>query len=345
MPFSYSISVPAGRFDLELCVSSGQVFRWRREDDGAWFGVDGDRWYRVRPQLVRDPTVRTLTGATGMNRDPRRDALAFTEGEVREGEDTFDIESNGPQEDFARLFRLDWDADGIERELLNRGPELAPYLGALRGLRLLRPQSASELLFTFLCTPNNNIPRIAKMVQHLATFGPVMDEVDSQPISRFPDVATIAAIPPEELRARGFGYRANTIPTAAKHVLERGGEAYIDALRNVPYEHAHAILLAIPYVGRKLADCIALFGLHHTSAIPLDTHLWQVATRLYFPQWKDTPFTDLKYRETSAFLRARFGEWGGWAQQYLFFDNVLNWRGRSGSGQPVEGNRKRKSEV
>lgn len=337
MPSEFSISTPAARLDLELCVSSGQVFRWRREEDGAWFGVDGDRWYRVRARAQPSQTVSTLTGATGMNRDPRRDALAFTAAdEKREGEDTFAIESNGPQEDFERLFRLDCDADEIERELLARGPELAPYLGALRGLRLLRPQSASELLFTFLCTPNNNIPRIAKMVQHLATFGPIMDEVDGQPVHRFPDVATVAVIPPETLRARGFGYRANTIPTAARHILERGGEAYVNALRDVPYEQAHEALLATPYIGRKLADCIALFGLHHTSAIPLDTHLWQVATRLYFPQWKDTPFTDLKYRETSSFLRTRFGEWGGWAQQFLFFDNVLNWRARqqmSGSGQ------------
>lgn len=330
MALTYSISVPKGRLDLELCVSSGQVFRWRREEDGSWLGVDGNRWYRVRPHLVREPNVHTLTGATGMNRDPRRDALAFVAEDLPEGEDTFDIETNGTQGDFERLLRLDYDAEEIERELLLRGPELAPYLGALRGLRLLRPQHASELLFTFLCTPNNNIPRIAKMVQHLATFGPVMDEVDGQPVHRFPDVAAVAAIPPEALRARGFGYRANTIPTAARYILERGGEGYVDALRDVPYDVAHAALLAVPYIGRKLADCIALFGLHHTSAIPLDTHLWQVATRLYFPQWREMPFTDLKYRQTSAFLRARFGEWGGWAQQYLFFDNVLNWRGRKG---------------
>lgn len=336
----FSVSQLAGRLDVELCVSSGQVFRWRREESGSWIGVDGDCWYRVRPHLVGEPTVRTLTGATGMNRDPRRDALAFVAetNVAQEGEDTFEIESNGTREDFEWLFRLDCDANEIERELLLRGPELAPYLGALRGLRLLRPKSASELLFTFLCTPNNNIPRIAKMVQHLATFGPVLDEVDGRAVHRFPDVATVATIPPEELRARGFGYRANTIPTAARFILERGGEGYVNALRDVSYEEAHAALLAVPFIGRKLADCIALFGLHHTCAIPLDTHLWQVATRLYFPQWRETTFTDLKYRETSAFLRARFGEWGGWAQQYLFFDNVLNWRGRGeqGTGRRVQ---------
>ncbi|MGV3616930.1 MAG: hypothetical protein ACO1SV_16510 [Fimbriimonas sp.] len=336
MPNSFTVSVPAGRLDVELCVASGQVFRWQRELDGAWFGADGDYWYRIRPQASEAGNEgwrpsSTLTHATGMNRDPRRNALAYaaeTQAAYDGGEDRFEVETNGQPEDFVRLFRLDWDADMVEAEILRRGPELAPYLGAMRGLRLLRPQRATEMLFTFLCTPNNNIPRIATLVRHLATFGPVIDTVQERPVHRFPDVATVAAIPPEALRSRSFGYRANTIPTAARYILERGGDAYVDGLRQVPYEEAHTALLAVPFIGRKLADCIALFALHHTNAVPLDTHLWQAATRLYFPQWQGTNPTDLKYREVSAFIRGRFGELTGWAHQYLFFDNVLNWRSR-----------------
>jgi N-glycosylase/DNA lyase len=339
MPNAFSVDVPAERLDLELCVSSGQVFRWQRESDGAWFGVDGDRWYRIRPAQEIDAggawrPGSTLTHATGMNQDPRRNALAYVaepRAAYRSAPERFSVESNGSPEDFARLFRLGWDADEVEAEILRRGPELEPYLGAMRGLRLLRPQRASEMFFTFLCTPNNNIPRIASLVRHLASFGEVVDEVDGRPVHLFPDVAAVASIPPLELRARGFGYRADTIPTAARYVLDRGGDAYIESLRAVPYEEAHAALLAVPYIGRKLADCIALFALHHTSAVPLDTHLWKAATRLYFPQWQGTNLTDLKYRQASAFIRDRFGDLTGWAHQYLFFDNVLNWRTRGES--------------
>jgi hypothetical protein len=36
----------------------------------------------------------------------------------------------------------------------------------------------------------------------------------------------------------------------------------------------------------------------------------------------------MKYRQLGDFLRERFGDLTGWAHQYLFYDNLLNWRAR-----------------
>ena len=77
-----------------------------------------------------------------------------------------------------------------------------------------------------------------------------------------------------------------------------------------------------------MADCIALFGLHHMEAAPVDTHLWQAACRLYFPDWAGKAVTDVRYRQLGDFLRERFGDLTGWAHQYLFYENLLNWRKR-----------------
>ena len=51
-------------------------------------------------------------------------------------------------------------------------------------------------------------------------------------------------------------------------------------------EAMHDELVAITGIGHKLADCIGLFALWHTEAIPVDTHLWQAAVRHYFPEWQ-----------------------------------------------------------
>eukprot|EP01032_Pedospumella_encystans_P019465 gene19465-22130_t len=45
-----------------------------------------------------------------------------------------------------------------------------------------------------------------------------------------------------------------------------------------------ALLLELPGVGRKVADCVALFSLDQTSAVPVDTHVWNIAIRDYAPQ-------------------------------------------------------------
>jgi len=225
------------------------------------------------------------------------------------------------------LFRLDWDSSEIETEILAVAPEMAPYFETFNGLRIMRSTCSTEIFFGFLCTPNNNLTRILQMARHLASYGAELAVVDGKRINRFPDVATIAAIPEADLRAKAFGYRAATIPSVAQQVLTRG-EAWIESLKNVPFESAHAELCKLKGVGPKLADCIALFALHHMEAVPIDTHIWQAYVRLYRPEWKDKPITDSRYREAATFLRARFGNHGGWAQQYLFYDNMLNWRTR-----------------
>ncbi len=237
------------------------------------------------------------------------------------------VKSNSRREDFERLFRLDWDSVEIEREVLERGPELTPYLGSLEGLRVMRQSDPEETFFTFLCTPNNHIKRIAGMVGQLASYGPVAGEFGGIEFHRFPSVEVIASIPEEDLRAKGFGYRGATIPNAARYALSKGPD-YLTSLKKEPYEVAQRALCEVPGVGPKLADCICLFGLDHTEAVPIDTHIWQAATRLYFPEWQGKALTDMKYRQVSAFFRDRFGELAGWAHQYLFFDNVLNWRDR-----------------
>ncbi len=285
----FSVDLRLGQLSLPLCVVAGQVFRWQQLGEGNWVGVDGSHWYRIR------------------------------EGGLR-----LNVESNAGPDEFSELFRLDWDEREINAKLLEIDSDLEPYMSSLRGLRLMRPSDPVETFFCFLCTPNNNVTRITGMVRTLGAFGePLTDG-----LTVFPTVERVAEIPEAELRAKGFGYRGGTIPRIAQELLGRGGADYLHELKSASYEDAHAALCSFNGIGPKLADCIALFALHHTEAVPVDTHLWQAATRLYFPQWRESALTDLKYRAIGTFFRDRFGKLAGWAHQYLFYDNLLNWRSR-----------------
>lgn len=246
---------------------------------------------------------------------------------VVEEEGLLKVQSNQAQSAFESLFRLDLDGSEVEREILQKGPELAPYAHQLRGLRLLRPADPEEVFFSFLCSANNHISRIGQLIRKLAAFGEPLGEVDGETLHRFPTSARIARIPEQDLRSAGFGYRGASIPEAARQMVDRG-EGWLDSLRMAPYEEIKRELTAIKSVGPKLADCIALFGLHRTDVVPIDTHIWQAMARLYFPEWSGQALTDLKYRTASDFFRNRFGVHTGWAHQYLFYDNVLHWRER-----------------
>lgn len=279
-------------------MQGGQTFRWTRTSGGKWIGVDGDAWFHVEVWQPGTP-FQALT-----------------------------VESNFPLGRMETLFRLDWDDAEICRKVLQKGPELAPFLQDLPGLRILRFADSTEVLFSFLCSANNHLSRIGAMVRFLAAQGTIMDEINGHRIYQFPDVSQLAAISPGVLRQQGFGYRADTITKAAIFVEENGGAEWIRSLPSLPYEQAVGELLKIPYIGRKLADCVALFGLNHTEAVPIDTHIWKAITRLYFSEWADSALTDLKYRTASEHLRNRFGPWAGWVQQHLFLEGVQNWRSR-----------------
>ena len=291
---TFAIHIDPVDFDLARCVSSGQVFRWRLGPEGRWLGQDGADAFAVRIE------------------DGGRLAVESTADEVA----------------FRRLFRLDLDAVAMRAAILARGPELAPYMEAIPGLRPVRPSSRVEAFVTFLCTPNNNLSRILPMAWHLGSLGPVVAKFDGLELHAFPALELIAAVPDEQLRAKGFGYRARTIPEIARDVVARGGEKYLDDLASSGYQRAMAELVTIKGIGPKLADCICLFSLRQMEAAPIDTHLWQAVVRHYFPQWSEDKLTAKKYVEIGDFLRGRFGDLTGWAHQYLFYDNVLNWRDR-----------------
>eukprot|EP00982_Pelagococcus_subviridis_P005048 29464-Pelagococcus_subviridis.AAC.6 len=50
-----------------------------------------------------------------------------------------------------------------------------------------------------------------------------------------------------------------------------------------PYRDARAALAELPGVGPKVAACVCLFSLDKHDAIPVDTHVWQLAVEHYVP--------------------------------------------------------------
>ena len=261
-------------------------------------GIDGRYWYRLR---LEEPTESQSQYVS--------------------------VESNGSEQDFRSFLRLDWDAKEIGNRIVQMGPELAPYVTQFEGLRVLRSNCPYETFFSFLCTPNNNILRIKQMVRQLAEYGEPIGEVGGVVLKRFPSPEVIAEIPEADLRTKGFGYRAATIPTAARQLLGWGSES-LEKLKSVSYEEAHSTLWSVKGIGPKLADCIALFGLDHTEAVPIDTHVWQALVRLYYPEMQGKALTDSRYLEMSKAFRTRFGAYSGWAQQVLFYENMVRWRDR-----------------
>ena len=78
-------------------------------------------------------------------------------------------------------------------------------------------------------------------------------------------------------------------------------------------------LQLLPGVGRKVADCVALFSLDQSGSIPVDVHVWEIAVRDYQASLMTTAsLTPTIYEEVGDLFRNRFGTHAGWAHSVLF---------------------------
>lgn len=293
-PTLFEYTTAGNGIDFGLCVSSGQVFRWQFQD-GSWRGSIGAAWFEVT-EVELEPSSGS-NGPTG----------------------GLSVRSNVSPKEFVRIFGTDRTDGQWFGEILCGDPALAVALESCRGLRLIQQDDPVETLFSFICSANNHVSRIEAMVRHLAGYGPEPG---------FPSLEVLARIDSGELRQAGFGYRAERIPAAASAVIRLGGRAWLDELKSLNSGVAVQELQALPGVGPKVAECVALFGLGHGDVVPVDTHIWNAACRRYFPELRGMGLSPVRRKLVGDHLRERFGSRAGLAHLVLFVDELKNWRQR-----------------
>jgi N-glycosylase/DNA lyase len=85
------------------------------------------------------------------------------------------------------------------------------------------------------------------------------------------------------------------------------------------YQEALTELLKFPGVGDKVANCVLLFSMDKLQAFPVDVWIKRVLRENYLNE-SDESIPDNKLRD---WAQNRFGEFAGYANQYLFHQRRL----------------------
>ena len=205
---------------------------------------------------------------------------------------------------------FDWERDyGEIKKTLSCDPVMKEASSFGGGIRLLN-QEPFECLISFIISASNNIPRIKKIIDSLCTnFGEKVTYLGKD-FYTFPTAQKLASLELSDLAVIKAGFRDKYILNAAKAISS--GMIDLECLKSASYEYAKSELLKLSGVGNKVADCVLLFSLEKYGSFPVDVWIKRIMEHCYFEGEQDKEII-------SAFAEDKFGELGGFAQQYLFY--------------------------
>lgn len=270
-------------FHLDHIFDCGQCFRWEKQEDGSYIG----------PAFGKVVQISTVPKEKGVDV----------------------IIDNCSSHEYASLWEnyLDMKRDysSIKTSLTARDEVLKKAAEYGYGIRILK-QDFWEATVSFIISQNNNIPRIKGCIESICrNFGAYIGEYGGKEYYDIPTPEVMASLEIEDLSAAKLGYRAKYLIETAKQVLKEGG---IEAVKNQIMNSENPIeeLQRFCGIGPKVAACISLFGVGRMDAFPIDVWMRRVMNRLYAIDEKDV-------KTMKSYAKEHFGEYGGIAQQYLFY--------------------------
>lgn len=268
--------ISRNELDLSKTFDCGQCFRWNRVGQNTWCGIVNDIKYFFKQEFINDENI-IATSAT----------LAEWE------------------RFFINYFNLD--VDYSEKYIIPEGDTFgkdAERIG--KGIRILR-QDPWETLVSFIISQQNNIPKIKSTIEKLVygAGNPINMKINGGDKSgkRFPTPDNILSTPTSTLQQAGLGYRVPYIIAAAEAIKLKTVDLKALYDDNVSTKEAIDELMQIKGVGPKVANCVALFGLHKMDSFPMDVWMKRVANRHYNGNIDPTVY----------------GEYAGLVQQYMFY--------------------------
>lgn len=270
-------------FELTDIFECGQCFRWNVQDDGSYIGVVENAVIEVR-KIGQD--------------------VVFESNEVEDLEGLV-----------KKYFDLDRDYEKIKQTLSNIDDNLAKSISYGAGIRLLN-QDLWETIISFITSANNNIPRIKKIIETLArTYGKEI-EFKGKTYYTFPKPEEMKVATVEDFRKAGLGFRDKYVYKVVQMV--QSGKLDLNALEQMEEtSKIREVLLSLPGVGEKVADCILLFSdLKRLEVFPIDVWVRRVMNELYI---KEEDETKVDKKQIQKLAIEKYKELAGIAQQYLFY--------------------------
>jgi len=243
------------------------------------------------------------------------------------GQDVLKINESGRILSHNKKYDFFRNDDDIEKIIKSISKDKTTKLAVKKylGLRLVR-QDPFQCFISFIVSSNSNIQKIKSSLEKISIkFGKKIC-LDDNEFHIFPEPKKIANASIQEIQSCGVGYRAKFIIDAAKMV--ESNQIDFEYLKKTNYHEAKEIILSVPGIGNKVADCILLFSLDKLEAFPLDRWMIRILEKYYLGKFEleTKSITEKQYNVLHEKISEYFGPYAGYAQQFLFKMERENYR-------------------
>lgn len=214
---------------------------------------------------------------------------------------------------FKRFFDVSTDY-GVFKRRLSRISYLKEPIKYGSGIRLLR-QPLFETIISFIISQNNNIKRIQGIIERICQKCGTKQKDAFGEFFAFPTQSQLKILSEADYKTLGLGYRAKYLAQAVPLLTN----SFCDQLQTSSTEIARKMLIALPGIGRKVADCILLFGLSRGNVFPVDVWVERVFFAYFEVESIQYPQIKKSREKMSEFFVQKFGSLSGLVQQYLFY--------------------------
>ena len=281
-PFGYknwtSIEgISASDLNIDKTFNCGQCFRWQKLGErSVWGGVIGNE-YIIISQFINNSVNRNELAINTVNKSTVDKVLNY-----------LDIYT-----DYTSKLIIP-ETDIFANESYKEG----------QGIRILN-QDAWEATISFIISQRNNIPKIQSTIEKLCIlFGEPIQDQSGKTFYTFPTAKILMNADRNKLLQSGVGYRDVYIIEAARTIYNKNID--LDKLKHTDISGSQVVdILTTMYgIGPKVANCIALFGLHKLDTWPIDIWMQRVSDELYNGNLNPNDY----------------GEYCGIMQQYMFYN-------------------------
>ncbi len=201
--------------------------------------------------------------------------------------------------DMNRYLGKDLDLEKVKKEI-NKDKHINQAINKVKNITILK-QDFHITTTSYILATNKNIPAIRKSIKTLSNMlgNPIVDTN----YKTFPSIQSIANTSISELQKASIGYRAPYLKETSKLLSD------VQLPNNK--EDIRKLLISLPGIGPKVADCILLYSLGYLDTVPIDRWMFNIAKEIYH-----IPYT--KKEDISKWYTDYFGKYAGIAGQYLF---------------------------